>query len=195
MFFEHEDGLRSSIRRARIVKVDDSQSQQRVDISGLMNEKPKKIFRPMDHGFTSNPPVDTEGVMIQMGSRSDRTLYCDGGHKDYRPKNTPVGGTLLYNHTGDVVRVVKDTLDITHSKNLKLSIGKGVKNSDDTVTMVMKAGSITLTIGGSSVKIESSQITYTSAKHVLVGEVHLGADGGEPIGLCGGGCSTKVFAT
>ncbi|UPT85185.1 hypothetical protein HAP41_0000033390 [Bradyrhizobium barranii subsp. apii] len=51
MFYEHEDGIRSTTRRARVVKVDDKKSQQRIDLKGLKNEKPKKIWRPLDFGL------------------------------------------------------------------------------------------------------------------------------------------------
>lgn len=123
--WEHEDAIRVTTRRSRIVKVDDSQTQQRVDVKGLKNEEPKKIWRPQDFGFSSNPPPDCDGVMIQMGSRSDRTLYMDGGHEKYRPKNTPQGGSVLFNHTGDIIRVFKDKLDVVHQKTINIKIGKG----------------------------------------------------------------------
>lgn len=103
MIFEHDDAVRSLLRRARVVKVDDSKSQQFVDLSGMASEKPKKIFRPQAHGFTSNPPVDSEGLLLALGGRSDRSVYLDGGHKDYRPKDTPQGGAILYDDKGNVV--------------------------------------------------------------------------------------------
>jgi hypothetical protein len=128
--YEHEDGMRPTTRRARIVKVDDSKSQQRVDIKGLKNEKPKKIWRPQDFGYSSNPPEDCDGVMIQMGARSDRTLYMDGGHEKYRPKNTPEGGTVLFDHKGDIIRVFPDHLDAVHAKKINIRIGHGYKAGD-----------------------------------------------------------------
>jgi len=127
MQWEHDDAVRSTTRRARIVKVDDSKSQQRVDIKGLKNEKPKKIWRPQDFGFSSNPPKDSDGVMIQMGGRSDRTLYMDAGHEKYRPKKTPEGGSVLFNHTGDIIRVFKENLDVVHIKKINVRIGHGYK--------------------------------------------------------------------
>jgi phage gp45-like len=210
--WEHDDGIRVTTRRARIVKVDDAKSQQKVDIKGLKNEKPEKIWRPQDFGFSSNPPKDCDGVLVQMGSRSDRTLYMDGGHEKYRPKNTPEGGTVLFNHSGDIIRVFEKNLDVVHSKKINIKVGKGYKSgssaagnsngnpddesqaSDDNISIVATTDAITVTFKDTSVKLESGKITLTSPKHVLAGEVHLGADGGTLIGLCGGGCATKVFA-
>ena len=131
MEYEHDDGLRPTTRRARIIKVDDSKSQQRVDISGLKDEKPKKIWRPQPFGFSSNPPKDSDGVMIQMGSRSDRTLYMEGGHEKHRPKRTPVGGSVLFNDKGDIIRMFPDHADVVHKDKINIRIGKGYKNDDN----------------------------------------------------------------
>lgn len=215
MYYEHDDGLRPTTRRARIVKVDDRGSQQRVDISGLKNEKPKEIWRPQDFGFSSNPPKDSDGVMIQMGSRSDRTLYLDAGHEKYRPKRTPEGGTALFDHKGNIIRVFPEHLDLVHSKKINFRIGKGYKaddngagndandtseddrSSEDTVSIgiAFDSNSITITHGNSSVKVESSKITLTSA-HVVVksDRVDLGDEGGLQVKRCDDSCATKVYA-
>jgi hypothetical protein len=236
MFWEHDDGMRPTTRRAQIIKVDDSKSQQRVDFSGLAKEKPKKIWRPQDFGYSSNPPKDSDGVMIQMGSRSDRTLYLDGGHKDYRPKNTPEGGTVLFDHTGDIIRIFPDRMDHVHAKEINIRIGHGYKTGDDsgggeaggeegseqreddesdkdekTISMVYDGEKIVVTFenakvtwtedslllekGESSTLMEDSKITH-KAQHVVVitDRCDLGEEGGQPVGLCGGGCATKVFA-
>jgi phage gp45-like len=229
--YEHDDGMRPTTRRARIVKVDDKKSQQLVNISGLKNEKPEKIWRPQPFGFTSNPPKDSDGIMMQMGSRSDRTLYFEGGHEKHRPKRTPTGGVALFNHKGDIIRVFPDHTDITHQKKINFRIGKGYKNDDNganndsndtseddkssedtkTISVVMDGDKIVISFqqakitwdenklvsefGDSKVTLESGKATM-EAQHVVVKSPHvdLGDEGGTAIGLCGGGCATKVFA-
>lgn len=211
MQYEHDDAVRSQTRRARIVEVDDSKSQQFVDLKGLKNEKPKKIWRPQDFGFTSVPPKESDGMMHQMGGRSDRTVYRDAGHEKYRPKKTPEGCTANFNMHGDIVRIFKDNLDVVHSQKINIKIGKGYnagesgapsgdgpddasKDGDDNISIVATKDAVTVTFKGTSIKLEDGNITLTSPKHVLVGEVHLGGEGGTPVGLCSGGCATKVFA-
>jgi phage gp45-like len=103
--YEHDDALRSMIRRARLLKVDDSGPQQLVDLMGLAGDMPKKVFRPQPHGFSSNPPANADGLMLALGGRSDRPVYLDGGHKDYRPKATPSGAAVLYDDKGNVIFV------------------------------------------------------------------------------------------
>jgi hypothetical protein len=234
--WEHDDGIRVTTRRARIVKVNDEKSQQRVDIKGLKKEKPEKIWRPQDFGSTSVPPQDCDGVLIQMGSRSDRTLYLDGGHEKYRPKRTPEGCKAIFNMHGDIIRVFKDSSDVVHQTKVNIRIGHGYKAGDSgddsgsqgggggdqgpddesgkdekTISMVLDGdnivvtyqkakitwadGSLTTEFDDTSIKQESGKITHTAPKVVINSpDVNLGAEGGMPIGLCGGGCATKVKA-
>ncbi|PPQ42172.1 phage baseplate assembly protein domain-containing protein [Rhodopseudomonas palustris] len=102
-YFEHDDALRSMLRRARVLKIDDSGTQQLLDLGGLKSERPEKIVRIQDHGFTSHPPKQAEGVMLQLGGRSSRTMFLGGEHKDHRPKNTAEGNAVLYDDKGNVV--------------------------------------------------------------------------------------------
>jgi phage gp45-like len=194
MLWEIEDGNRPTTRRAIIKKVDDSKSQQRVDIEGLKGEKPKKIWRPQDYGFSSNPPKDSDGIIEQMGSRSDRTLYRDAGHQKYRPKRTPEGGTVLFDHKGDIIRVFPEHLDAVHAKKINIRIGKGYKAGDDganadandtseddesendekTISIVMDDDSIVLTYEGSTVTINDDGQIICKAASLFAG----GVDGG-----------------
>lgn len=196
-FPEGQDGLVATLRRATVTRTDDSGTQQILKkMTGLASEQFEDVYRPQMHGISSHAPQGSEGVYLALGGRSDRLLALGFEHKDFRPKNTPEGGTILYNHTGDVVRVFKDQLEVYHTKTIKLSIGKGVKQSDDSnCSIVMTANDVTVSKGQSSIKIEDAQITHTSP-HVIIKSPHvdLGDIGGQPVGLCGGGCATKVFA-
>lgn len=177
MLYELDDATLPTTRRARIEKVDDSKSQQKVDISGLKNEKPREIWRPQDYGFSSNPPKDSDGIIEQMGSRSDRTLYRDAGHEKYRPKRTPEGGTVLFDHKGDIIRVFPEHMDHVHAKKINIRIGKGYKADDngennpandtseddlssedtETISLVLQQGQhIQLTYEGSTITLDAS---------------------------------------
>jgi phage gp45-like len=100
---EHDDAMRSKARRARVVTVDDSGSQQKADLRGLASDRPQKIVRILPHGYSSNPPQDSEGVLLALGGRSDRLMFIGGEHKDYRPKNLKSGQSVLYDDKGNVV--------------------------------------------------------------------------------------------
>jgi phage gp45-like len=179
MLYEHDDNTVPTTRRARIEKVDDAKSQQFVDISGLKNEKPKKIWRPQDYGFSSNPPKESDGIIEQLGGRSDRTVYRDAGHEKYRPKRTPEGGTVLFDHKGDIIRVFPEHLDAVHAKKINIRIGKGYKaddnganndandtSEDDQSSEDTKTISIVLDGDKVQLKYEGSTVTLDEDGHV-----------------------------
>lgn len=212
--WEHDDGIRVTTRRARIVKVDDEKAQQRVDIKGLKNEKPEKVWRTQQFGFTSVPPEDSDGILSSMGSRSDRMLYRDAGHEKYRPRKRDgmeQGDSAVFDHSGDAVKVRKAAIDLDHSELINIKIGKGYQTGGDgggegegeegeeedaNISLVIKKGdSITITFADSSVKLEGGKITLTSP-HVVIksDKVDLGDEGGVLVKRCDDSCATKVFA-
>lgn len=110
--FDHDDAIRSMVRRSRLLKVDDSGAQQLVDLMNLAGDKPRKVFRPQPFGITSHPPVNSEGLVLAAGGRSDRLLYLDGGHWDHRPKSLGEGCSALYDAYGKIIKLVKDRVEV-----------------------------------------------------------------------------------
>lgn len=103
---EGHDSLIGTARRATLQQVDDSGTQQIVKkLRGLASEQFEDVYRPQAHGLSSNPPVGSEGLFVALGGRSDRLLALGFEHKDYRPKNLPAGAAVLYDASGNVVRV------------------------------------------------------------------------------------------
>lgn len=100
---EGHDGLRGSIRRVSLVKMDDSGTQQKATLSGLASEEMKDIVRVQPFGLTSHPPAGAEGVLVAMGGRSDRAMVLGVEHKDHRPKDSPAGTSVLYDDKGNVI--------------------------------------------------------------------------------------------
>lgn len=206
MHWDHDDGLRGANRRFRVVKVYDDGTQQLLDLSGMKKELPERVWRPMPHGFTSNPPKDSDGYMVAMGDRSDRMLYVDGGHQKYRPRNLPEGALALYNHSGDIIRLFEDNADLIHAKKITLQIGKGqdvsaadgskpADNTGPAKSIVIASDSMVLTFGEAKVTLTPNKITHEAPTVTIKSpDVNLGDEGGTLIGLCGGGCATKVKA-
>jgi phage gp45-like len=180
---------RNSGHRYAIQKIDDSGEIQLVDGNGLVDEQHTKIMRVYPHGFSSNSVKDSHMLAMGMGGRRDLLVAIGGEHKDKRPKNLPSGDTILYNAEGDAIRIFgKKTIDITHSTNIKLSIGQGLKTSqssssssgstgssgsssspgveasagpDKDVTMVFTKDNITITKGKAVIKLTANNMTLT----------------------------------
>jgi phage gp45-like len=104
-FPEGPDGVIAGLRRAQLIATDDSGTQQKVNVSGLASEQLTKLVRAMPHGFGSNAPIGSDGILISLGGRSDRALILGLEHKDYRQRNLPVGTAVLYDDKGNIVFV------------------------------------------------------------------------------------------
>lgn len=200
---ELDDATRPTTRRSRIVEVDDKGTQQFVDIKGYKDEEPKRIWNTQPFGFTSNPPKDSDGIIDQMGSRSDRTFYRDAGHEKYRPKRTPEGGMAVFDMAGNIVRVFPEHTDVVNKEKINIRIGKGYKTGteskdggyeegegggegdkgeDDesgedekTISIVLDGDKVELTYEGSTVTIDNEGNVTAKAASRFAG----GVDGGK----------------
>lgn len=103
-FPEGQEGMVATLRRATVQKIDDSGTQQILrKMTGLKSETFEDVYRPQPHGLSSVPPDGSEGLFLALGGRSDRLVGLGFEHKDFRPKNTPTGATVLYDDKGNVV--------------------------------------------------------------------------------------------
>jgi len=115
MIYEHDDALRSMIRRARLLELDDSGSQQLLGLSGYAKERLKKIVHVQPHGFASAPNNGADGILLQLAGRSDRSMFFGGEHEDYRQKNLVQRQAVLYDDKGNVVYMMRDRIRIKTS--------------------------------------------------------------------------------
>jgi hypothetical protein len=174
---------RNQGHRYAIQKIDDSKEIQLVDGNGMADEVHTELMRVYPHGFSSHSIKDAHMLALGLGGRRDLLVALGGEHHEKRPKNIPEGDTVLYNAEGDVIRIFgKKTIDITHSKNIKLSIGQGLKDSggsgkgkeaeagqDKKTTVVLTEDDITLTVGDSKIKITKTDILIEAASDIAVG--------------------------
>jgi phage baseplate assembly protein V len=162
-YFEVDDAIRSMLRRSRILKVDDSGTQQLVDVMNLAGDMPKAIYRQQPHGLSSNPPVNSEGFILALGGRSDRLLFLTGEHKDHRPKNLKSGETCVYDAFKKTIKLLEDKL------------------------VVDAAGQDVQVINAKTITAEASEtITLKAPKIIFEGTVYLGSkDASRPVSAIG----------
>lgn len=98
-----EDEVRLMLRRARLVSLDDSGTQQLLDLSALKSDLPRKVPRVMEFGFGSSPPPGADFLMLAAGGGMSRAMAIGGEHKDYRQANLPSGSSVLYDASGNVI--------------------------------------------------------------------------------------------
>jgi len=144
---EHHDGIHSAMRRVSIAKVDDSGDYQRLTLKGYASEEFKNVVRAHDHGFASNPPEGSMGLLLPIGMRSDHAHAIGFEHQKYRQKNLPGGAAALYDSKGNVI---------------KLFTGDGV-------TVTTAAGNTLIETKNGKVTIDASGNVYVNAAQVFLG--------------------------
>lgn len=174
--YEHDDALRKNHRRARIVKVDDTGTQQLVDLKALKKDQPQKVHRLQLWGLSGNPVADAELLMLLMGGGSDRHLAMGGEHKDYRPKNLKSGETKLYDSLKQFVYLSQ--------AGITIDAGEGKK------PITLKCGNAVVTVVDGKITAKVGDMTLA----VSAGRIDLGADPAPNAVMTDAGPSTKVFA-
>lgn len=160
---EERSGLRGSLRRVRLLKTDDSGTQQKMKLVGLKSEELDEIVRVQGFGLSSNPSLDSEGVLLTLGGRSDRAMVIGVEHKTHRPTNLQPGETALYDAYGKILKLVEAEVFLDAG-------GKPVR-----------------VVNATTVTVEASEtITLKAPTIVLDGSVKLGGpDANRPLALEG----------
>lgn len=125
MIYDVDDAIRTMIRRGTLTKVDDRGSQQLVEARGFGGETFEDCYRPQAHGISSVPPVGSEGLLLALGGRADRTLMLGFEHKDSRIKDQKPGWTSLYDDKGNVVSLVGSGGMKVKAKEGKITVEPG----------------------------------------------------------------------
>jgi phage baseplate assembly protein V len=160
------DGLRTMLRRVRLVALDDAGTQQKGRVRGLKGEELDEVVRIQHFGLSSNPPADAEGVLLALGGRSDRGLLVGLEHKDFRPVGGEGGSTVLYDANGSRVALTAGVLTISHAGKIVLGAGGA--------TITLEAGKVTI---AGDVQINGSSLKH-NAKSVGDTHVHTGVTAG-----------------
>lgn len=174
------DALRSMQRLARVVKVNDSGPQQIVDVHGAFGDKPRKIWRVQDFGYSSNPPAGSEGLLQALAGNSDRLIYRDGGHQEHRPKNLPAGGTALYDADGKLLKIVKEEttfdagnkpLTLFNATKVKIEASETVAIGVGGTWITIKGGKVYLGVGGPDETVTTAVVTTGGPSTIVFAKV------------------------
>ena len=174
------DAIRSMQRLARVLKVDDSGAQQLLNLHGAFGDKPRKVWRAQDYGYSSVPPAGSEGLLHALAGHSDRLVYRDGGHQDYRPKDLPVGGTALYDADGKLLKIVKDEttydagnkpLTLRNASKVKIEGNEDVAVGVGGTWIVIKGGKVYLGVGSPDATVDTAVVTTAGPSTIVFAKV------------------------
>ena len=100
--------IRALITYARVLRVDDSGELQLLQIEGYLSETREGVERIGEFGFASNPPTDSQAVVLARGGSRGKLLVIGIEDRRFRPKNLPSGSSEIYAQNGTRVRVNAD---------------------------------------------------------------------------------------
>lgn len=150
--------------------VDDSGETQRVKGYGTAGEELTKVHRVQSHGLFSNPPKGAHGIGIPLGGERDLAVVIGGEVAGLRPRNVPPGQTVLYDASGNVIRMFGGdgiklnaggrSIEMT-SSGVKLTPGPGGGPAKITVGDLTIEVTGTLRLEGADIKLGPSGSTQS----------------------------------
>lgn len=178
-----KDAVATMVRRVIIKAVNDMGDQQLLDLAGLAGETLPGIMRVESYGLASHPPSGGEGIIACLGGRSDRAVFIGGEHPEFRPKNLPTGGTMLYDAFGQHLKFIEHNVELVGAETMTIRspviILDGAVQITGTVTQDGVGGVINL---GASINQTAGNITtvgnVTASGIDLVNHVHPGVQTG-----------------
>ena len=91
------------IGRAIIQTVDDSKGVQTAKISVLADETIDKVERFQQFGITSNPPLNSEAVVLFLGGNREHGIIVGIEDRNTRKKELEPGETAIYTSDGSFI--------------------------------------------------------------------------------------------
>lgn len=86
-----------TVRRGRISLVDDSGAVQKVQLAPSGLETRDNLPRLAEYGLTSNPPVGTDALIVNVGGDTSNGAVVGTNHQETRPTGLQPGETMLFN--------------------------------------------------------------------------------------------------
>jgi phage gp45-like len=108
--------------------------QQFVNGRALFSDGYTRIHRIESAGFASYPIAGGKGLLLSPNGDADQAYVLGGEHPDHRP-DLPKGGTAIYDHNGNIMKLVMSGLVIdVGSRTVTVNAGGGwTLNGDMTV--------------------------------------------------------------
>jgi phage baseplate assembly protein V len=88
----------------------DSGNLQTVKMEILKDEVVENIPRVQEFGFSSNPPEDSEAIVLCIGADRSNMVVIASDNSSLRPKDLAAGDTVLYNKNGLKIYLKGDLL-------------------------------------------------------------------------------------
>ena len=104
------------IGRGIMLSVKDSEKIQQSQASFYKDEIKGDIEVFNSFGFTSNPPKDTECIMLSVGGNREHGVIIATENRELRLKDLPPGASAQYNKNGKYIKLLDDNAELSIEK-------------------------------------------------------------------------------
>ena len=108
MFRELRNRINRLFDRGRITDVDGTRAMRTVQLEGLYGDIRDDVEHFEPYGFTSEPHVGAEVLMMSRGGDRDHTIAVCVADRRYRPKGLKPGEACLFDDLGRRVFLLRD---------------------------------------------------------------------------------------
>ena len=108
--------------RGRLTFVDDSGSVQIVQVKTNDLETSDTRYRMMEFGFSSNPPLGSDALMLHVAGDRSAGAVVATNHQPSRPTGLQSGESMLYSQDGKQVYLTADGGIVVEAKGQPVTI-------------------------------------------------------------------------
>lgn len=143
------------VNRSAITAVDGSKSMRTVQAELLAEDVRERVEHFEPYGFTSEPHIGAEGLMVSLDGDRDHTLAVIIADRRYRLRNLQAGEVALYDDLGRCVMLRRDEVLV---------------DAKDAPVVINTTSTLTATVG-SVATVKASKIVLNTPIVECTGEV------------------------
>ncbi len=167
--------------RGKVKNVSSDDGVQRLQIEGLAGETVQDLEHAEQFGFTANPPVDSDCVVVPLGGQTSHGIIVTTTNGAYRVTGLQPGETAVYNQDGaKIVLKAGKIIDIDCTiLNINATDGVNITTPEVKASAIVTAegqinGNGGMAIQGGSGTTFNGDIHQVSGDYLTDGDVQAG---------------------
>lgn len=106
--------VRTMISRGIVKRIDDSKKLQTIQTAGFADGVRDGVERFQQYGFSSNPPPDSECILLAVGGQQGHVVAISVEDRTVRVKDIDTKDVALYTATNGIMVFVDDDGGVVH---------------------------------------------------------------------------------
>ena len=171
------DSIRQSFR-GKLMLINSQEPIQRAQVSALADETLQEIEHLQQFGFTSNPPVGSDAILVPLGGTTSHSVIIATEHASYRIRTLKSGEVAIYNQSGASITLKDNKIIDIDCNELNINASTAVNINTPTVTCSAQLtangqinGHSGLAVSGGSGATFSGHIAQTNGNYTTSGDV------------------------